>query len=103
MISFTQRVTRVTIYSTLVLNVCQWLEAALVVGARALVIDSHETIALEVHNRTLRFVDRELIVIDSKAVAVSVRVGEKARLQDRVGRRLKVGNSMRGRKRDLRY
>ena len=86
---------------TLIPEVCQREDSALVVRARALVVDGHEAVALEVGNRNNGLVNRDLSVVDAKAVAVGVRVGEEARLQDRVARWLKVGDGMGGRESNL--
>lgn len=88
---------------TLVTLVHQWLEAALVVGARTLVVHGHEAIALEVDDRNNGFVDREMRVVDAESVTVGVWVGEEAGLQDRVCRSLDVGDKVRRREGDLNW
>ena len=74
----------------------QRLDAALVVGARSLVVHGHEAVALEVDDWANGLVNRKLRVVDAESVTVCVRVGEEARLQDRVCGCLKVGDSVRG-------
>ena len=60
-------------------------EAALVVRPVALVVERHETVALEVRNWDNGRVNWELLVVDTETVAVSVGVGEETRLEDGVG------------------
>lgn len=86
---------------TLVPEVCQRDDGTLVVGASTLVVDGHEAVALEVSDRNSGLVNRNLSVVDTESVAVGVWVGEEARLQDRVTRRLKVGDSVGGRESSL--
>lgn len=60
------------------------------------VVEGHLSVSLEraksVGNDWL--VDRELLVVDSDAVSVSIGVGEEAGLEDRVGRGLDTGNEV---------
>jgi hypothetical protein len=101
-LSRTLVIARTTVDGALVLEVGQWSYGTLVAGASALVINCHETIALEVGNRYNRCVDRDLRVVHTETVAVGIWVGEETRLQDRVGRRLEVGDGVRRREGSLR-
>ena len=49
-------------------------------------VDGHYAIALIRVESTQRLVDRDLLIVDSKAMAVRVRVGKQTRLQHRVRR-----------------
>lgn len=73
----------------------QRLDAALVVGRASLGNEGHSTSALEVVNGGDRRIDRQLLVVDSQTVTVSVRVREQTRLENRVSRRLDVWDKMR--------
>lgn len=73
-------ITSITRESSLVANIRQRHNGALIVGTRALVVDSHESIALEIGNGTKGSVNWELVVIDTKTVAVCVRVRKKSGL-----------------------
>ena len=73
----------------LVLNifVCLWLvrqrdQATLVVRSGSLVVDSHETITLEVSGGDEGCIDWELTVVYAETMTVSIGVGEKTRLED---------------------
>jgi hypothetical protein len=90
-----------TVDRTLVAEVCQRGDGALVVGAGTLVVDGHEAVALEVSDRNSGLINRNLSVVGTKSVAVGIWVGEEARLQDRVTRWLKVGDSVGGREGNL--
>lgn len=59
-------------------------QAALVVGSRALVIDGHETITLEVGNWYKRCVDWELAVVYAETMTMGVGVREETGLEDGV-------------------
>lgn len=101
MSSIAVRVSSSTVGRTLVPEVRQGSDGALVVGARTLVVDGHEAVALEVGNRNNGLVNRNLCVVDTKTVTVGVWVGEETRLQDRVRGRLEVGNGVGGRESSL--
>lgn len=77
------------------------LDRALVVGTRALRNEVALTVTLIVGNRGHRRVDRKLLVVDTKTVAVGVRVREETRLQNWVGRRFAKWNSVRRREGSL--
>mmetsp|Transcript_9343 Transcript_9343/g.29469 ORF Transcript_9343/g.29469 Transcript_9343/m.29469 type:complete len:472 (+) Transcript_9343:83-1498(+) len=69
-----------------------------VVGCAALVRHSHEAVTLVVaHPRGERAVDGDLHVVGAQPVAVRVRVGEQARLQHLVRRRLNARHQLRRR------
>jgi hypothetical protein len=63
------------------------IDRAQVVGASTLVVEGHAAVALEVaiFESSSRGIDWKLLVVDAYAVAVAVWVGEKMRLQDRIG------------------
>ena len=52
----------------------------------AVSVEAHVAVAVIVHHRTLRLVDRQRIVVDADAVTVGVRIGDQASLQHLVGR-----------------
>jgi len=68
-----------------VLLVVKSLERRLVIGSRTLIVESGGTISLEVGGLSERSVDGELSVVDTKAVSVSVGVGEETRLENGIG------------------
>lgn len=76
-------------------------QAALVVGAEALVNERHGTITLEVGDRGNGSVDGKLAVVDTQTVTVSVGVGEETRLEDGICGGLDTGDEMGGRERSL--
>jgi hypothetical protein len=65
-------------------------DRALVVRTSALIVESHEAITLEVSNWDNRSVDRQLLVVHSETVTVSVWIREQTGLEDRVKRWLDV-------------
>ena len=69
-------------------------DARLVVGARALVVDRHRSIALEVRDGDDGRVHGELAVVDAEAMPVRVGVREQARLEDRVRGGLDAGHGV---------
>ena len=71
-------------------------DAALVVRARALVVERHESVALEVRNGCDRRIDRQLAVVRAQTMAVGVGVGEQTGLEDGVRRGLDTGDKVRG-------
>lgn len=66
-----------------------WVNRRQVIGPRALVIESHCAVALEVAKLEARprRIDRELLEIDSDAMAMCIRIGKQPGLQHRVRRR----------------
>ena len=72
------------------------LDGGEVVRAGTLVVESHVAVPLEVGYTVFGScrVDRKLLVIDPDTVTMGVRVGEKTRLQDWIGRRLDTGYHM---------
>jgi hypothetical protein len=74
-----------------------------VVGARALVVEGHAAVALEVTHAEWDSwrVDGQLLVVNADAVAVGVGVGEEARLQDWVGTGLDTRDQVCGVEGDL--
>lgn len=76
MVGLAFSVTDRTMDGTLVLEVSQRSNAALVVRTRTLVVEGHRTITLEVGHCNSGLVNRELGVIDTKSVTVGVWVGE---------------------------
>ena len=71
-------------------------DRARVVGPEPLVVIIRRTVPMEVCDRNDRLVDRELLVIHPKTMAVSIRVGEQAGLQDRICGWLDTGDEVRG-------
>lgn len=69
------------------------LDGAEVVGPGALVVEGHLAVPLEVGRDVARAwsVHRQLLIVDANAVAVSVRIGKEARLEDGVGGWLDAG------------
>lgn len=76
-------------------------DRARVVGSEPLVVVIPRATPLEVGDRNDRLVDRELLVIHTETMAVSIRVGEQTGLQDRICRWLDTGNKVRGRESSL--
>ena len=70
------------------------LDGAQIVRAGSLVVEGHVPITLEIGNAVsaASAVNGELLVVDTNTMAVSVRVGEEARLEDGIGRRLNAGD-----------
>lgn len=91
-------VTNTGVNVALLTRISQRLDAALVVRPVALINEGHGAITLEVGNGDNWGIHRELSVVCSKTVAMSIRVREKARLEDRVGRGFDVRDEMRGSK-----
>lgn len=78
------------------------LERRGVVGeSTAIAIDSKGTVTLEGSESVERAVDRNLLVVGTQTVALSIGVRKETRLENRVGRRLNTGNSVRRRKGSL--
>jgi hypothetical protein len=82
-------------------NIIQWFDAALVVREAALRDVGSRSITLEVDDRNNRSIDRQLLIVGTKTMAVSIRVREKTGLEDWVGRRFNVRNEMGRRKSSL--
>lgn len=73
-----------------------------VVGVGAVVaVDGHNAVTLVGVEGAEGSVNRNLLVVDSKAVAVGVRVGEEAGLEDRVSGGFDAGDHVRGREGNL--
>ena len=70
------------------------------VGA-VVAVDGHDAIALIGVEGAEGLVDGDLLVVDAQAVAVGVRVGEEAGLEDRVGGGFDPGHHVRGGEGDL--
>lgn len=73
------------------------VDGAEVGGSRTLVVKGHVTISLEVAELEGGFgsVDRQLLVVGTNSVAVSIWVGEESRLEDGIGRGLNARRHMR--------
>lgn len=72
-------------------DVCEGLNAALVVRAIALVVGyGHRSISLEVGHWDDGCVHGDLMIVGAETVTVSVRVREQTRLKDGVSRRFDV-------------
>ena len=74
-----------------------WLDGAQVRWARALVVEGHVAVTLEVGHPVWHAgcVDWQLLVVDTDTVAVGVWVGEQTGLEDRVCRRLNAWRQVR--------
>ena len=70
------------------------MDAALVVRAAALGDVGTGSITLEVDDGNNRSIYRQLLVVGTKAVTMSIRVREQTRLKDGVGRRFNVWNEV---------
>lgn len=75
-------------------RVCEGLDRALVVRPVTLRDEGGRSVALEVGNGVEWCVNRQLLIVGAKTVAVCVGVREETRLQDGIGRRLDVGDEM---------
>lgn len=80
--------------SSLFPRVCEGLDRALVVRPVTLRDEGGRSVALEVGNRVEWCVNRQLLIVRTKTVAVCVGVREETRLQDGVGGRLDVGDEV---------
>jgi hypothetical protein len=87
--------------SSLPARIVQGIDTTLVVRESSLRNIGSRSIALEVDDGNNRSIDRQLLVVGTEAVTVSIRVREKTRLKDGVGRRLYVWNKMRRREGSL--
>lgn len=90
-------VSRAAINSALLAVIRQGCDGTLVVGPGALVVVRCGPVTLEVCNGHDGSVDGQLLVVDTKTMTMCVRVREETRLENWVGRRLDIRNSMRGR------
>lgn len=85
-----------------VLSVLERLERRGVVGERAVVaVDSHGTISDEGRVDVVGAVDGDLLEVGTESMSGGVGVGEESRLQNRVGRSLPAGDSVRRRESSL--
>jgi hypothetical protein len=64
-------------------------------------VERHEAIALEVRHWTNWCINRKLVVVDTKSMAVCIRVREETALENWIGRGLHTRNEMRWRERGL--
>ena len=87
--------------SSLPACIVQGMDTTLVVRETSLRNIGSRSIALEVDDGNNRSIDRQLLVVGTEAVTMSIRVREKTRLKDGVGRRLYVWNKMRRREGNL--
>jgi hypothetical protein len=94
-------VTTARVNSTLPVTIIQFLEATLVVREAALRDVCSRSITLEVDDGNNRSIDRQLLIVGTKTMTVSVRVGEKTGLKNGVGGRFDVRNEMGRRKGNL--
>ena len=70
---------------TLLGTILQWFDAALVVREATLRDVGSRSIALEVDDGNNGSIDRQLLIVGTKTMAVSIRVREKTGLKDGVG------------------
>ena len=75
-------ITNSGVAGSLLAGIGQGVNAALVVGAAALGNEGSGTIPLEVVDRVERRIDGELVIVDTKTVAMGIRVGEEPGLED---------------------
>ena len=101
MASLTFLVTAARVNGTFLVTIIQWFEATLVVREAALRDVCSRSITLEVDDGNNRSIDRQLLIVGIKTMTVSIRVREKTRLKNGVGRRFNVRNEMGRRKRNL--
>jgi hypothetical protein len=101
MASKARLITNSTVDGSLSASIGQGVNAALVVGAAALGNVGSGTIPLEVVDRDDRRVDGELLIVDTKTVAMGVGVREEPGLEDGICRGLDVGDEMRRRESGL--
>lgn len=95
MLSLSLQISDTRINGTLATLILERRDGALVVGTIVLRDECAEPITLEVGYGCERGVDRELLVVDTQAVTVSVWVREQTRLEDRISRSFDVGNGVR--------
>jgi hypothetical protein len=81
--------------SSLLPRICEGLDRALVVRPVTLRDERGRSVALEVGNRVEWSVNRQLLIVRAKTMAVCVGVREETRLQDGIGGRFDVGDEMR--------
>ena len=101
MAGLTFLVTGARVNGTLLVTIIQWFDATLVVREAALRDVCSSSITLEVDNGNDRSIDRQLLIVGSKTMAVGIRVREKTGLKNGVGRRFNVRNEMGRRKGSL--
>ena len=87
-----------TLESALSAQIREGLDSALIVGTRALRHKCRRTVTLEVGNGANWRVNRQLLVVDTKTMAVGVRIRKETGLQDGINRILEVGNNVGRRK-----
>ena len=73
-------------------TIIQWFDAALVVRETALRDVGSRSIALEVDDRNNGSIDRQLLIVGTKTMTMSIRVRKQTRLKHGVGRRFNVRN-----------
>lgn len=91
----------IEIDSALLRRIRKRLNGALIVGSTTLRNVGLRPIALEVGNRHNRLVNRDLLIISTQTMTMSIRVREQSRLQDRIERGLDERDKVRWRERAL--
>lgn len=94
-------ITAARVNGTLLVTIIQWFEATLVVREATLRDVCSRSITLEVDDGNNRSIDRQLLIVGTKTMTVSIRVREKTGLKNGVSRRFNVRNEMGGRKGNL--
>ena len=94
-------VTAARVNSTLLVTIIQWFEATLVIREATLRDVCSRSITLEVDDGNNRSIDRQLLIVGTKTMTVSIGVREKTGLKNGVGRRFNVRDEMGRRKGNL--
>jgi hypothetical protein len=101
MAGLTFLVTDGRVYGTLLATIIQWFMGTRVVREATLRDVCSRSITLEVDDGNNRSIDRQLLIVGTKTMTVSIRVREKTGLKNGVGRRFNVRNEMGRRKGNL--
>ena len=101
MAGLTFLVTAASVYGTLLATIIQWFMGTRVVREATLRDVCSTSITLEVDDGNNRSIDGQLLIVGTKTMTVSIRVGEKTGLKNGVGRRFNVRNEMGRRKGNL--
>lgn len=101
MAGLTFLVTTTRINGTLLATIIQSVDTTRVVREAALRDVCSRTITLEVDDGNNRSIDRQLLIVGTKTMTVSIRVREKTGLKNGVGGRFNVRNEMGRRKGNL--
>ena len=94
-------ITAARVNGTLLVTIIQWFEATLVVREATLRDVCSRPITLEIHHGNDRSINRQLLIVGTKTMTMSIRVREETGLKNGVGRRFNVRDEMGGRKCNL--